>query len=155
MILDNFAAAGRETDFEAAVSVAASFVQPMQGSDALLDLMFVADRAYTLTSGRGLLSDQALLEVLACVEASRKGGFEGLTRAVLGHAGVLSACVCVLLDWDAPCMSMVDGLRALDLPVRVLLIGAERPMEPGHMADRPDDLRRLDPGSLAEGLAGL
>ena len=155
LILDNFAGPGRESDLEAAVSVAASFVGPLQGPDALLDLMFVANRAYTLTGGRGLMSGQALLEVLACVPAAPEDGFETLSRAVLGHAALLSACVCVLLDWDEPRQALVRGLRALGLPVRVLLVGGPQRPDPGPMADRPGNLARLDPERLEQGLAGL
>lgn len=152
LILDSFAGPGSEAAFEAAVSVAASFVEPLQGPDALLDLMFVADRAYTLTGGRGLLSAQALLEVLACVEPAREGRFDNLSRAVLGHAPLLSACVCVFLGWDASRQDLVQRLRALGLPLKVLVVGGSEPLDPGPMLDRPGDLRRLAPDRLAEGL---
>ncbi len=155
LILDSFAAPGEAKDFEAAVSVAASFVEPLHGPDALLDLMFVADRAYTVTSGRGVLSSQSVLELLACLEPTRKGGFDELSRAVLGHAPVLSACVCVLMAWDAPRQALVAGLLALNLPVRVLLVSPSRPKAPGPLAGHPENLHHLHPDRLAEGLAGL
>jgi hypothetical protein len=155
LILDSFALPGREAAFEAAVSVAASFVEPLQGPDALLDLMFVADRAYTLTGGRGLLSAQALLEVLACVQPVRKGGFDNLSQSVLTHAPLLSAGVCVLLEWDEARRALVQQLRALDLPLRVLVVGGAEAADPGPMVDRPGDLHWLDPDGLAEGLAAL
>ena len=155
LILDSFAAPGREAEFEAAVSVAASFVEPLQGGDALLDLMFVADRAYTFTGGRGLISPQGLLEVLACVQPAGEGGFESLSDAVLRQAPRLSACLCVLLAWDGARRALVARLRALGLPVRVLVVGVPGPLEPGPMADRPDDLQRLDPAQLERGLSTL
>ncbi len=155
LILDSFAGPRREADFEAAVSVAASFVEPLQGGDALLDLMFVADRAYTFTGGRGLISPRGLLEVLACVGPGGEGGFDSLGDAVLRQASRLSACLCVLLAWDGPRRALVARLRALGLPLRVLVVGAPAPLEPGPMADRPDDLQRLDPARLQQGLALL
>ena len=155
LILDSFATPGREVDFEAAVSVAASFVEPLQGGDALLDLMFVADRAYTFTGGRGLISPQGLLEVLACVEPAGKGGVDSLSDAVLRQAPRLSACLCVLLAWDEPRRALAARLRALGLPLRVLVVGVPGPLEPGPMADRPDNLQRLDPARLEQGLALL
>ena len=155
LILDTFPAPDRGADFETAVSVAASFVEPMQGGDALLDLMFVADRTYTLTGGRGLMSGQSLLEVLACVEPAPPSGFGDLARAVLGHAPVLSACLCVLLDWDRPRWELAGRLRALGLPVRVLVVGGPPLLEPGPLADLPGSLQRVDPAAPAAGLATL
>lgn len=155
LILDSFPPSERTADFEAAISVAASFVEPLQGGDALLDLIFVADQAYTLTGGRGLLSSTALLEVLASLEARANGEFTTLSQAVLGHAVALSACLCVLLDWDTARRSLVQQLRILGLPVRVLVVGGPSELEPGPMADSPHNLHRLDPNGLAAGLAAI
>src|SRR4029078_2494343 len=54
LVLDTFGGAAENHVFEAAVSVAASFVGGLEMRDALLDLVFVEDRAYRLTVGRGL-----------------------------------------------------------------------------------------------------
>jgi uncharacterized protein (DUF58 family) len=155
LVLDTFAATGRAQDFETAVSVAASFVEPLQGGDALLDLMFLADRAYTLTGGRGLLSGEALLEVLACVEPAPSADFAGLARAVLAHAPLLSACLCVFLDWDPARRELAGRLRDLGVPVRVLVVGGPARPEPGPLAGLPGGLHRLDPADPAAGLAAL
>lgn len=154
LILDNFVPLGRDADFETAVSVAASFVEPLSGSDALLDLMFVADRAYTLTGGRGVLSTNALLEALACLE-SQTGEFSTLSQAVLSHASLLSACLCIFLDWDVPRRELIQKLRVLGLPVKILVIGGTSELEPGPMADSPHNLRHLDGQRLAEHLANV
>lgn len=153
LILDSFPAPGQEAAFEAAVSVAASFVEPLQGADSLLDLMFVADQAHTLTGGRGLLASTALLEALAALGPSPPAEFPRLARAVLAHAPQLSACLCVLLAWDAPRQELARSLRGLGLGVRVFVVGAAEALQPGPLADAPDLLRRLDPADLAAGLA--
>jgi uncharacterized protein (DUF58 family) len=155
LILDSFAPARQEPKFETAVSVAASFVEPLLGPDSLLDLMFVADRAYTYTGGPGLLSGQALLEVLACVAPAPPAEFPALARAVLGHAAALSACICVLLDWDPQRQALVHSLRVRDIPLKVLVVGGPGDPPPGPMADRPGDLHRLDPLRPERGLAAL
>jgi uncharacterized protein (DUF58 family) len=152
LVLDSFVAAGREGDFEAAVSVAASLAEPLQGRDALLDLMFCADRVHTLTAGRGLASTRLLLETLACVRPAERGDFAFLGRSVLGHAPRLGGCLCVLLEWDPPRRDLAGRLRALGVEVRILVVGGSGPLEPGPMADRPADLRRLDPSRLGEEL---
>jgi len=154
LVLDSYVPPELAQRLEAAVSVAASLVEPLQGSDSLLDLMFVGERAYTFTAGRGLASSQGLLEILACVQPAR-GDFAVLTRAVLQHASRLSACLCILLAWDEPRRELVARLRALVLSVRVILIDGEDERDTAPMADRPVDLIRLDPARLAEGLARL
>lgn len=116
--------------------------------------MLVADRAYILTSGRGLLPSEALLEVLACVEL-QVGDFTVLTRAVLQHAHLISAAVCVLLDWDEKRRELIASLRALNVPVKVLVLGDKSKggseggphmhiSEYGPMADCPHQLHQID-----------
>lgn len=146
LILDSFVGPGREPAFEAAVSVAASLVEPLQGTDTLLDLMFVADRAHTLTAGRGLMSGNALLETLACVQPA-EGVFEQMSRAVLSHAPLLGAALCVFLEWDPPRRDLAGRLRALGLPLKILVIDGTGEAEPGLMF--------LDSAYLERGLAEL
>ena len=136
-MLDSYAPPERAAELEAAVSVAASLVEPLQGPDSLLDLMFVGERAYTFTAGRGLASSQGLLEILACVQPARGAHFAVLTRAVLQQAPRLSACLCVLLAWDEPRRALVARLRALALPVRVILIGSQAERDPGPWPTAP------------------
>lgn len=151
LILDSFptdapAHVNSTRAFECAVSVAASFVEPLTGDDALLDLMFVADRAYTLTGGRSLMSSQGMLEVLAAVEPplDQQRGFDELAHVVNGHAARLSACLLVLLAWDEARQNLVRELRALSLPVRVLIIGGPARPAPGPLADLSGALTRID-----------
>jgi uncharacterized protein (DUF58 family) len=155
LVLDSFLASGGEPDFEAAVSVAASLVEPLQSPDSLLDLMFCADRVYTLTSGRGVASSERLLEALACAQPAARGTFGDLRRSVLAHAGQFGACVCVLLDWDGVRQELVESLRAMGVDVRVLLVGGPETVQPGPLADRPEALQRLDRTRLEEGLRAL
>src|SRR6185436_10707616 len=97
LLLDTFPA-GDAAHFEAAVSLAASLVVMPRSGESLLDLMFVEDRAYTLTSGRGLGAATDLLRVLATVEPSQ-GGFETLAEAAVLNAARMSGGICVFLAW--------------------------------------------------------
>jgi uncharacterized protein (DUF58 family) len=157
LVLDNCAGPRREAEFEAAVSVAASFACAPRAADSMLDLMFVGDQAYTFTAGRGQLPMEGMLRILAAVQPGRDADFPRLARAVLGRAGLLSGAVCVLLDWDAPRQDLVRRLRALQVPVEVLVVAdPERPAPgPGPMADAPASFHVLHPGRLREQLAAL
>lgn len=153
LILDTFTPTSAGVAFEAAVSVAASVLEPLQGRETLVDLMFVADEAYRFTGGRGLLSTQRLLEILACVEPCTGQPFRVLKELVEGHASALSAAVCVFLAWDQDHRELVDHLRALGLSLRVFLIGVDAALDPGSRADDGSLLTRLDPERLAADLA--
>lgn len=154
LILDSFVPLARQEDFEAAVSVAASFVEPLQGNDSLLDLMFVADKAYIMTSGRGLLTSTALLEVLAYVQPQPYDEFSTLSETALNAATLLSAVLCILLSWDSQRQAFVQKLRMLGMPVRVLLIGSiECSKDIATMSDQ--NFYHLDPQSIATGLANF
>jgi uncharacterized protein (DUF58 family) len=140
LILDSFMQPGREEDFEVAISIAASFVEPLTGGDALLDLMFVADQAYTLTGGRGVLSTNALLETLACIEPQVEK-FDILKQTVLAQASLLSACVCVFLMWDKPRHELAQNLRELGIPFKIFVVGNKSK----HMTDQLQNVHFVDP----------
>ncbi len=162
-----------EAAFECAVSVAASFIEPLVeaggGTDSLLDLLLVADRAHTITAGRGLMSSQAMLELLAGLEpipmrgppdnapgGRRPPGFATLADSVLARAPLLSACLLVLLDWDSERRGLVARLRALGLPMQVLVVGRfAAPLDPGPMGGLANELVVVDPLDPAPTLASL
>lgn len=149
LILDTAAGPDEDVAFEEAVAVAASFACTLDTQDCLLDLMFVGDRAYTFTAGRGLLNAGNLLEALAGVEAAGPQGFGALADAVHGKAGSLSGAVLVLVGWDEPRAALVTNLRARGVELRVLVV-APRPI-----ADAPPGVLVLTPGRVQQGLAQL
>lgn len=141
LVLDTFARAVDAPALEAAVSVAASFVAAMQMHDALLDLVFVEDRAYRLTVGRGLGRGTDLLRELAAIGPARSQGFEPLAAQVLEHAAALSGCILVLLDFDDARRKLVQALRAVGVRQLVIVIGEPREAEldvPIYPIDRDD-----------------
>ena len=75
LILDTFATADQAVRLEAAVSVAASFACSVQTQESLLDLIFVEDKSYSFTFGRGVARLEKLLEILASVAPCQKRPF--------------------------------------------------------------------------------
>jgi hypothetical protein len=74
------------------------------------------------------------------------------------RASLLSGCICVLLSWDEERQELIHLLKALGLPVLVLVITDDEPpqaLDPGPMKDDPENLRRLQVGKVMEGLARL
>ncbi|MCP4694935.1 MAG: DUF58 domain-containing protein [Desulfobacterales bacterium] len=156
LILDTFQKRPHGEIFEEAVSVAASFVCAMETRETLLDLMFVGARAYCFTSGRGMGNTDKMLEILACVNACEDKPFSTLPPSVLNHAPLLSGCILVLLTWDDERRRLVGSLRALGIPMIVLVIAApSSPDDPGPMREDEDDFHMLKVGEIEEGLAAL
>ena len=158
LILDTFQKTDHSEIFEEAVSVAASFACSLQTQESLLDLMFIGDEAYCFTSGRGLLHVDKMLEILASVRACTDKPFSTLPPLVIERASLLSGCICILLSWDEERKSLIGMLKALSIPVLVLVITdaeVSEPLDPGPMKSDPGNLRRLQAGRIEEGLAHL
>ena len=88
----------------------------------LIDLMFVGDRAYRFTSGRGLGHVDNMLEVLACTKACRKDTFASLFEQLPIYSSETSALICVLLDWDEKRRSLIEFILKTGIPVIVFVI---------------------------------
>jgi hypothetical protein len=71
---------------------------------------------------------------------------------------MLSGCICIFLAWDDERKDLIGLLKALNVPVLVLVITEEevtRDPDPGPMKDHPENLRFLQVGRIKEGLAQL
>jgi uncharacterized protein (DUF58 family) len=153
LVLDTFADEGGIV-FEEAVAVAASLVSNVELGDSLLDLMFVGTEAFCFTTGRSVGHTEKMLEILACARACTDKTFTSLDELVVGRAAILSSCICVLLAWDEPRQEFVRRLRALRIPVKVLLLtepGGGAP-DPGAMRDVPSLFHVLEIGKIEEAL---
>lgn len=158
LILDTFQDAGSDVVFEAAVSVAASLVLAMEGRETLLDLMFIGPEAYCFTSGRGLADTDQMLEILASVDVCKDKPFDSLFPLIARRANLLSAAVCVFLDWDDRRQNLISRLRQLGIFLKVIIVvspDSHVQHLPGPMQDRPEHFHCLDAGGLREGLAAL
>jgi len=149
LVLDTFARRGWERRFEAAVSIAASFVYTIETRECLLDLMFIGAEPYVYTAGRGQLQSGSLLEILAAVQPCGDKPFAALGEAALARRHALSGCICVLLGWDEPRRELVQKLRSHGVALRVIVV-TEEPV-----AERPAWLLVVEPDKVQEGLARL
>ncbi len=150
LLLDTCGGGVAADPFEDAVSLAASFAFTVDEHDSLLDLMFVGDRAYTFTAGRGLAHNEQMLQILAGVSLQPTGDFQALENLVLRHAGQLSGCILVLLAWDEPRRHLHERLRTLGLPLLTFVVQSRPPDNP-----KPEDVHWIRPGRAEECLAQL
>jgi len=157
LVLDTFADEPRSEILEEAVSVAASFACAVLTQESLLDLLFVGPESYCFTAGCGLAHADQMLEILASVKNCDDKNFAVLEQLVINHVSVVSGCICVLQKWDDGRKKLVEKLRALDVPVLVLVVaqpGGAKP-DAGPLCDAPDCFHVLEIGKIAEQLAGL
>ena len=158
LVLDTCCNAADDILFEEAVAIAASFACTIPDQETLLDLLLVGSSVVQLTAGRGVGATQPMLEALATVQPSRTARFDPVEAAIAQYRGALSSCVLVLLAWDAPRRTLVRRLRALRLPVTVLLIlprGQNAPLEKGSPAEQPDRFITLESGRIPADLQAL
>jgi uncharacterized protein (DUF58 family) len=148
LVLDTFGGHVAPRDFEAALSVAASILVGLPLRDALLDLLFVEDRAWCLTAGRGVGQASELLRVVAVLEPRVEPGFEVLAQRVLQQAGALSACIVVLLGLDEPRRALLEQLARKGISVLALVVGAG-----GEVAGAR--VHTIDPADVGASLAAL
>jgi uncharacterized protein (DUF58 family) len=155
MVLDTFIENNPDYIFEDAVSIAASVVLANKQQDALLDLLFVNNKSYQFTTGRGLAGIESAMEILACVEITNRENFNELGQLILDHVNETSGFIFIFLDWDKKRQELVRELRLLNVPVHVIVISAQEilphlPDDP--MQDRPDYFWTVQTGAIEQSL---
>jgi uncharacterized protein (DUF58 family) len=157
LVLDTFDDEPNSEVLEEAVSVAASFACQVLTQESLLDLLFVGNQSYCFTAGRGLAHADQMLEILASVQNCADKKFVTLEHLVLNHVAAVSGCICVLQHWDDARRDFIKKLRALDIPLLVLVVvrpGGRKP-DAGPLRDEPENFHVLEIGRIGEELAKL
>jgi uncharacterized protein (DUF58 family) len=157
LVLDTFDDEPNSEILEEAVSVAASFVCTILTQESLLDLLFVGNQSYCFTAGRGLAHTDQMLEVLASVKNCADKKFEALEHLVINHISAVSGCICVFQKWDGARKKFAEKLRALGVPLLVLVIvrpGGTKP-DAGPLRGEPENFHVLEIGHIEETLAKL
>lgn len=145
LVLDTFPGHPDEHVFESMVSTAASFVVDLSRGESLLDLMFIADKAHNITTGRDMEKSEKLLEVLAAVKVEKTPKFDLLSRTVLIHREHMTSCLIVLNGWDDSRKQFLqDLMKAGILCVPIILgIGKAPSGIIGHWIDSDNISRDL------------
>jgi uncharacterized protein (DUF58 family) len=157
LILDTFDEEPNSEVLEESVSVAASFACTILTQESLLDLLFVGNQSYCFTAGRGLAHGDQMLEILASVQNCADKPFDTLELLVLNHISLVSGCICVFQRWDDARQGLVKKMRALAIPLLVLVVipPAGKKPEAGVMHDEPENFHVLEIGQIQDQLARL
>ena len=158
LVLDTFVEHLHTDAFEEATSLAASFACTIPNQESLLDLLFIGSQSYCFTAGRGVAHGQQLIEILASVRPTQERSFQKLERLVLNHIASVSGCIFVFLAWDKQRAEFVQKIRALGVPMLVLVVvesGKTDLDEVVRREDRPERFFVLESGRIEEGLSQL
>jgi hypothetical protein len=122
LVLDTFVDEEFDACFEEAVAVAASFLQTVETAESLLDLVFVGNRPYRFTAGRGVGHTEELLKIVATAQRCVEHSFLSLSCAVVQMAHELSGAILVFCQWDQARRDLVERLRESGVAVKVLVV---------------------------------
>lgn len=145
MILDTFAHSPDPTIFEEMISITSSFISGLNQQRSLIDLMFIAEKAHTVTAGRGLERTEKLLEVLAGLQIEPNERFNDLSAAVIGHRDHITSCLVILNGWNESRRDFIQKMCKADIPCVPIIVGSgEKPEHLiGHWIDSKHVARYL------------
>jgi uncharacterized protein (DUF58 family) len=126
LILDTFSHPGNERIFEAAVSIASSYIASLQIHESILDLMFVGNQSYSFSSGRGLAHSGKMLEIMACVEPCEDKTIFELVPALQGSIKKISCSICVFLGWDAGHKKIYQMFKQSRVKVFIIVVAVDK-----------------------------
>lgn len=155
IVLDTCTRGGarEERHFEAAVTATASITRYFEDNEYIIDLFAAGPDVYYLQAGRGLTAMDGVMDLLACVEPSRRPSFPRIDGPLCRVLNRLSGLVLVTTDWAPDARSFHAGLLTEVPEIKVVLVRRDAPaLDPD--ADVPDPrlLRRIDPGFLERDL---
>jgi uncharacterized protein (DUF58 family) len=147
----------READhFEAAVAATASITRYFEEHEYIIDLFAAGPDIYYLQAGRGLTQMDSVMDLLACVEPSKKPSFPRLDGPLCRVLNRLSGLVLVTTDWWPETRAFHAGLLTEVPEIKVLLVRPDAPtLSPDDDVPDPRLLRRIDPAKLEDQVEAL
>ncbi len=128
LIVDTFVAPGRQqpaagfADLEAAISMTAAIADGLSNGEYLIDIFAAGDDLHVFRAGRHTAHLENILEILACVEPSRKDAFVDISSAIAHELESISTAICVLLAWDKQRQSLIQQIQEAGCALKIILI---------------------------------
>jgi uncharacterized protein (DUF58 family) len=108
--------------FEAGISIAAAVSDRLSKQEAVIDIFAAGPNLYRLQAGRNLAFVENILEVLACLEATKEYPFQLVIPELIDEISQIASIVFVLLDWDDHRARFVQSVVDLGAAAKVILI---------------------------------
>ncbi|MFT4562319.1 MAG: hypothetical protein ACI9BW_002063 [Gammaproteobacteria bacterium] len=156
LLIDTFLGDASDTEFETAVSIAASFILSERPTDSILDLVFIDRKVWRLTTGRGLSNNRQVLVQLAELHPSQNDDFDRLAAYLGRYLERLASVIIVATTWDDTRQTFVNELQQRGLRCLVLRAGdSERVPAGAHASAEPPDLNTVRPSFVTEDIARI
>jgi len=130
----------RKTEYqnlEAALSLTAAIVHNLAYSDFIVDIFAAGSQVYHFKSGRSLANFDRILDILACIEPSKKTPFSELKSSIFEEIAGIGSVIIILLNWNKEREKVIQTLKILGVSVKVIFI-----------TEKPDSLENIPERSL-------
>jgi uncharacterized protein (DUF58 family) len=111
-----------EAAFEAAISLGAGVADVLSRQEYVIDIFAAGPDLYHFQAGRSLAYLDDILDVLACVEPTRKDPFETLGPAIQEELFQISTAVVLFMDWDHGRERFVRLLQDHGVAAKVIVV---------------------------------
>ena len=119
--------ADKAEDFERAVSLCAACGDYLNRADYLIDILAAGPKVHHLIAGRGLLSTDQMLDILAGVEANPQSFWQELEAPLGAELERIASVVCLFLDWDEARRAFAANLRDAGAALKIVIVRDEAP----------------------------
>jgi uncharacterized protein (DUF58 family) len=142
LVVDTRDPGGRAHRLERAASAAAAVTDWVVRQQYLIDLVAAGPDLYFLTAGRGVAHLEQVLDILACLEATRSDCLARIAPEFFDRLAQISTALLVLLDWDKARQRFVEKIRHRGIGMRIILLGspAQDPPEDAILIQDREDL---------------
>jgi uncharacterized protein (DUF58 family) len=146
----------RSADFERAVSLSAAVSDFMAGRDYIVDLFGAGPELFRLQSGRGLATNDQVLDILANTSATTVDTLSALLPQLEEDLPQLTSVVCLFLDWNDSRRTFAEGLRERGAGVKVIVLrSGPLTLDPASDSTFEHDVVVIDQEAFIQGVQSL
>jgi hypothetical protein len=123
LVLDTFQMDTYNETFEAAITVAISYLTQEQPEESLLDVIFTSQEApCCVTVGRGMRQRSQILEAIATLSPCQHQDLDTLMPILQTRLPRLSGCFCIFIDLDARRYAFLKMLAQWGVPIKAIFL---------------------------------
>ena len=143
----------RCADFERAVSLCAACGDYLNRADYLVDILAAGPKLHHLLAGRGLVSLDQMLDILASVEADARAHWDELEPLLGANLEQIASVVCLFGDWDEARRNFAAHLMEAGAVLKIVVVrDAPTTLD---VADWPSEIVVLGAGEFELGVREL
>jgi uncharacterized protein (DUF58 family) len=146
----------RQADFERAVSVSAAVSAFMAGQEYIVDLFGAGSELFRLQSGRGLATNEQVLDILASTSPLTTDSLSALLPQIEEDLPQLTSVVCIFLDWNESRRAFAESLQSRGAGVKVIVLrSGPLTLDPAEDPDFERSVVVIDEAAYAQGVQSL